>query len=167
MKNKSLIVTVIITIALIGIVVFAFYNKTGDNNGGGNHQEENKGIFNKNAKLEDIVHDDRINIYFFWGDGCPHCKEEYEWFEYNYKEYGQYFNLYGFETWYHSDNAELLNKFAGAMGESVSGVPYTIIGDKSYTGFATAQHGMSFLTQILNAKDNKFDVYFDKIKGSE
>lgn len=36
----------------------------------------------ENAQIEDITfNQNKINIYLFWGDGCPHCEELKEYFK--------------------------------------------------------------------------------------
>lgn len=54
----------------------------------------------------------------------------FEFFESIKEKYGDYYNLYTFETWYNEENAKLIYSFAESMGDKVTGVPYTIIGDK-------------------------------------
>ena len=116
------------------------------------------------AKLKNIKYDkNKVNIYFFWGDGCPHCEEEFAFFNSIETEYGDYFVLNTFETWKNKNNKTILTQFSGAMGDEVKGVPYTIIGNKTFSGF-----GKSLEKEILNAikeqhKDS-YDVYFDKTK---
>lgn len=78
----------------------------------------------------------KVNVYLFRGDGCPHCEEAEEWFESIQEEYGQYFTVKDYETWYDEDNADLMQRVADARGEKASGVPYIIIGNKSWNGFA-------------------------------
>ena len=80
--------------------------------------------------------DSKVNIYFFRGEGCSHCQEAEEWFESIQDEYGQYFTIKDYETWYDEENADLMQTVADARGEEASGVPYIIIGNKSWNGFA-------------------------------
>lgn len=77
-----------------------------------------------------------VNLYFFRGEGCPHCEEAEQWFESIEAEYGSYFKIVDYETWYNEENASLMEKVAKARGEEAEGVPYIIIGDKSWNGFA-------------------------------
>ncbi|MDO5568852.1 MAG: hypothetical protein Q4G04_01905 [bacterium] len=126
-----------------------------------NYSEDNSSIVD--ISLDNIVREEnKVNIYFFWGNGCPHCEEEFAFLNSIEKEYGKYYNLYTFETWYDEENAKLLNVFATAMGDKVTGVPYTIIGDKSFSGF-TSSYENDFKNAIINQYNNSFDVYFDKI----
>lgn len=107
----------------------------------------------------------KVNIYFFWGDGCPHCESEFAFFDSIESEFGDYYNLYTFETWQSEENAELLKTFADAMGVEARGVPYTIIGEEVITGFSDSSKE-DILSAIEIQSQNDFDVYFDKISFS-
>ena len=86
------------------------------------------------VKLDKTI-DGKAIIYFFRGEGCPHCVEAEAWFQSIEDEYGSYFKVIDYETWYNQENAELMKKVAKARGEEANGVPYIIIGDKSWMGF--------------------------------
>lgn len=79
--------------------------------------------------------DNRVKIYFFRGEGCPHCADAEEFFNSIEEEYGQYYKILDYETWYNSDNAALLQKVGEVRNEEISGVPYILIGDKSWSGY--------------------------------
>lgn len=79
--------------------------------------------------------DTRVKIYFFRGEGCPHCADAETFFDSIEEEYGQYYKILDYETWYNSDNADLLQKVGEARNEEISGVPYILIGDKSWSGY--------------------------------
>lgn len=79
--------------------------------------------------------DKRVNLYLFRGEGCPHCAEAEEWFDSIKGKYGDYFKVVDYEVWNDEDNAKLMEKVAKLRNEDVSGVPYIIIGDKSWNGF--------------------------------
>ncbi len=76
-----------------------------------------------------------VIVYLFRGEGCPHCQEAEEWFESIEEEYGSLFKVVDYETWNDEDNAELMQKVAEARDEKAEGVPYIIIGNKSWNGF--------------------------------
>ncbi len=91
-------------------------------------------------KIHDLVgvevEENKVNIYFFHGDGCPHCANEERFLKELEKEYGEYYNLYTYETWYNSDNLQLMKKVKDYLGSKVDeGVPYTVIGDQAYSGY--------------------------------
>lgn len=77
-----------------------------------------------------------VNLYFFNGNGCGHCANAEAWFEEIEEEYGKYFNLVSYEVWYNEENSELMEAVAELRGEQVDGVPYIIIGNQSWNGFA-------------------------------
>lgn len=105
----------------------------------------------------------KVNIYFFWGNGCPHCAEEFAFFKQIEKQYGAYYQLYSFETWENEANAKLLTQFAKAMNESVSGVPYTVIGQESVIGFGEESKA-EILRLIKSQHINGYDIYLDQMK---
>lgn len=116
-----------------------------------------------NINLEGVVYNKKkVNIYFFWGDGCPHCENEHKFFDSIEKEYGNYYVLNTFEVWHNKNNAEILKVFAKAMSDDVSGVPYTIIGDETFIGF-TEEYKTAMIKAIKKQYKNSYDVYFDKI----
>lgn len=79
----------------------------------------------------------KVNVYFFRGEGCSHCAEAEEFFKSIEAEYGKYYNLVDYEVWYNQDNSSLMEKVAKVRGEEAGGVPYIIIGDKSWNGYAS------------------------------
>lgn len=118
------------------------------------------------VNLDNITKEEgKVNIYFFWGDGCPHCEEQFAFFDSIESEYGDLYNLYTFETWQNEENAELLKTFSDAMEVESRGVPYTIIGEEVFTGFSESMES-DFINAIVEEKDKSFDVYFDKISFS-
>lgn len=118
------------------------------------------------AQLENVTYDaEKVNVYFFWGDGCHICEREWKFWESVETEYGDYFTLNAFEVWHNDENAELMETFAAAMGDELTGVPYTVIGESTFKGFPE-----NFETQILEAikeqYQDSFDVYFDELIGT-
>ena len=86
------------------------------------------GVYADEAKEE-------VKVYLFRGEGCPHCEEAEQWFQSIEEEYGSFFNIVDYETWYNEENANLMQQVAKARGETAEGVPYIIIGDMSWNGF--------------------------------
>lgn len=121
----------------------------------------NENMIRKDAKLEEIKYDaNKVNIYFFWGNGCPHCEQEHEFFDEINEEYGKYYNLNTFEVWYNEDNLKIYEEFATKMGDEVEGVPYTIVGNKTFSGFGDVAKDKIKNAIITQYKDS-YDVYFD------
>ena len=113
-------------------------------------------------ELDDVTYNEnKVNIYLFWGNGCPHCEEEQKFFKEIEAEYGKYFNLHKYEVWYDDRNEKILEEFANCMGDKVSGVPYTVIGNKTFSGFSDSSKE-EFIKAIKDQHNNSYDVYFDK-----
>ncbi len=120
--------------------------------------------FIKYAKESDITREDgKVNIYLFWGDGCPHCESEYEFLEEIDEEYGKYYNVYGLEVWDVPENKALYDSFVESIGAKITGVPLTVIGDRFISGYKES-YRQQILDAIEAARKSNFDRYFDKIK---
>jgi glutaredoxin len=97
---------------------------------------------------------EKINLYFFYGDGCPHCAKEEVFLDQLEKE-NKNINVYRYETWNNRENAQLLVKIAKKMDVNVSGVPFLIIGDRTVVGFYDAETTGKKIKAII---DN-YDIY--------
>lgn len=92
-------------------------------------------------KIADIVNvkieENKVNLYLFHGDGCPHCAEERTWLKDIEEKYKDNLNVYYYEVWEDKDNANLMDKVKEVFEIDKNGVPLTIIGDKYYLGFSS------------------------------
>ena len=83
-----------------------------------------------------VSNDKQVKMYLFRGHGCSHC---YEFLEYVndelIKKYKKKITFEIYETWEHADNAKLMSKVGKLLGDDATGVPYIIIGDKSWIGY--------------------------------
>lgn len=140
---------------------FSSYVKLKDKNESGSIDSDNKDNISKiDAVLDNVTYDEnKVNIYFFWGDGCPRCEAQFEFLNSIQTEYGDYFNLHTFEVWHNEENEKLLEQFANKMGSELAGVPYTIIGKKTFTGF-NETYEKKFLDAIKTQYKDSYDVYF-------
>ena len=80
--------------------------------------------------------DDQATIYMFRGQGCGYCRKFLTFLSSISEEYGKYFKLVSFEVWQDQDNAELMQQVGELLGEEIGGVPFIIIGDKTFPGYA-------------------------------
>ena len=103
-----------------------------------------------------------VIIYFFRGEGCSHCAETEEWFKSIEEEYGSKYEIKDYETWYNEDNANLMTKVAKVRGEeeTATGVPYIIIGDKSWIGF-TEEYKDQIIEKINEMYDKPVSERYD------
>ena len=83
-----------------------------------------------------VVDAKEITLYFFHGDGCPHCAEESKFLDSIKEEYND-LKIVEYEVWYNDENANLLKKVEEAFDIRRSGVPTTVIGDSVITGYGT------------------------------
>jgi len=74
-------------------------------------------------------------VHFFWGSGCPHCKEEKIFLDKMKNKYPQ-MKILDYEVWYDKGNAAFLAKMAKAFNIKASGVPVTFIGRNIVIGFS-------------------------------
>ncbi len=80
--------------------------------------------------------DDQATIYMFRGQGCGYCRKFLTFLSSISEEYGKYFKLVSFEVWQDQDNSELMQQVGESLGEEIGGVPFIIIGDKTFPGYA-------------------------------
>ena len=76
-----------------------------------------------------------VNVYFFYGDGCPHCAAEEVFLDKLEKDYGASINIERYEVWHNKDNQDLLQQFATAHNMTINSVPATFIGQQAIVGF--------------------------------
>jgi len=76
-----------------------------------------------------------VRAYFFYGDGCPHCAKE-QYFLETLKDRHPSLSVYEFEVYNHPENVERLIKTAEALRIVVDGVPFLVIGDQMFSGYA-------------------------------
>ena len=83
-------------------------------------------IFNYNVKAS-TNSNNKVKVYLFYGDGCPHCKKEKELFNDLRKKYGDSVEFIYYEVWNNEENAKLMDLIKEKMGNDQKGVPYTVI----------------------------------------
>lgn len=76
-----------------------------------------------------------FTVYFFEGDGCPHCADEKKFLDAMKKKYPK-MRVLDYEVWHSRENAQVLGIMAKAHGIQAGSVPVTFIGLKSYVGFS-------------------------------
>ncbi len=86
--------------------------------------------------LKPVFAQEKIEIYFFWGQGCPHCAAEKPFLEKMKQKYPQLV-VKDFEVYYNYQNQELFEKVAKAYNTQAYGVPTTFIGKEFIIGFGS------------------------------
>jgi thiol-disulfide isomerase/thioredoxin len=83
------------------------------------------------------VASDKVILYLFWGNGCPHCAEERPFLVDLGQRYPQ-LEVRAYEVWYHADNMALFQKMGQAFGYDPKSVPGTYLGGQHWDGFDAA-----------------------------
>lgn len=78
---------------------------------------------------------EKVNIYLFHGEGCPHCAALEEYLDNEYSN-DKRVEVYKYEVWNNYDNQMLWQKIEKVTGETAKGVPYFIIGEEVMQGYS-------------------------------
>ena len=78
-----------------------------------------------------------VNIYFFWGEGCPHCAAAKPVLEQIAAENPQV-TYFDFEVYNHPENVELFYAFANAYNLQPQYVPTIFVAERYWEGYSEA-----------------------------
>ncbi|MDF1523704.1 MAG: glutaredoxin [Trueperaceae bacterium] len=78
-----------------------------------------------------------VPVYFFWGDGCPHCAAQKVFHEQLLADHPNVV-IHAYEVYNVPENRPLMAAMAEAFGRPVTGVPMTFIGDEVWVGYTDA-----------------------------
>ena len=112
-------------------------------------QQSPRTEFTFNHESDIDLSSNKPNIYIFWGDGCPHCKALAKFISKLPAETKDKVNIYSFEVWSDKDNKTFMKNFGKYLNQDVSGVPFTVIGDKIFDGYSSGDTKTD--QQILDA----------------
>jgi cytochrome c biogenesis protein CcdA/glutaredoxin len=85
--------------------------------------------------IDNNENNDKIEVYFFWGEGCPHCTTQKPFME-NLQNQFPDIIIKDYETWQNQDNSNFFKQFAKDNNFEVRGVPTTFIEGKVWAGFS-------------------------------
>lgn len=95
-----------------------------------------------------------VNIYLFWGDGCPHCAKEKEFLKNILPKYPNV-KYYNYEIYYNRNNIALMQSAADKINADAGGVPLLIIGDEDIVGYAAGITDKEIESRIKYCSENK------------
>ena len=101
-----------------------------------------------------------VNLYLFYGEGCPHCAAEEKFLD-SYLKDKNYIKLYKYEVWYNKDNQNNLKEVSNILNKPASGVPYLVIGDDVISGYLDGVTDEE-IKSYVKIYSNKVD-YEDKV----
>lgn len=103
--------------------------------------------------------DDKVNVYIFRGKTCWHCLDEITWLASNYADFKDVINVRTYEVWNNKENNKLMNLVAKELGTKAGGVPLTVVGKDTFSGFSE-EIGTSIIEAAKKLKDSeeKYDI---------
>lgn len=87
--------------------------------------------------ISPVLAENKVNLYFFYGQGCPHCASEelfLEELEQNYPT----LEIFKYEVYSNGDNQELFQQCSALAGTEIQRVPTTFIDMKPHIGFSNS-----------------------------
>lgn len=98
---------------------------------------EVSGLLNQDRDLHSIVQqaETPVVIYFFWGDGCPHCAAAKPVLEKMVLENPR-LELRSFEVYYDTNSIQFFSALMSELGFEPRAVPTFIIGDQKIEGYS-------------------------------
>src|SRR5574344_827596 len=120
--------------------------------------------FNVNASEK------KLNIYLFYGDGCPHCALEEEFLD-DYLKDKDYITLNKYEVWKNNENQTKLADVKKILDNNDNGIPYLIIGNNALVGF-TSNYSEDRIINNINYYletdyEDKVGQYLGVVKNTE
>lgn len=100
------------------------------------NSKEEKVLELKEMQVEEIKYDkNKVNIYLFYGKGCPHCEELINYLNTLPNPIKNKIELYTFEVWYNEESFQLLMDLGEYMDITPENIPFLLIGDTYFEGF--------------------------------
>ena len=93
------------------------------------------GAIQDNSAIASTLSDDPVAVYFFWGDGCPHCEDAKPFLADLAHRYPQIV-IRDFEVWRSPENLAHLRAMAARLDFEPRAVPTFIIGNRHWVGFS-------------------------------
>lgn len=103
----------------------------------------------------------KIPVYMFRGEGCAFCAKALTFFEEIQEEYGKYYELKTFEVWNDATNKSLMDQVAEYLDIQINGVPFIIIGEKTFSGFpeeTKAEIKKEILAEYNRSDEDRTDI---------
>ncbi len=86
------------------------------------------------AQLAAAASQQPVKIYLFWTKGCPHCAKEKEFLA-KLADRDRQIKVVTLELTESRENRELFAKVGRELRAKVSGVPFTVVGDRYFIGW--------------------------------
>jgi glutaredoxin len=100
-----------------------------------------------------VLATNNVDLYLFWGDGCPHCAKEKAFLAKILPNYPSA-KLNTYEIYHSQANVDLMQQAADKLNVDAGGVPFLIIGDKDFVGYADGTTDKEIESQIKHCLEN-------------
>lgn len=110
------------------------------------------------------LEEEKVKLYLFYGDGCPHCADEKEFLNDIEDKYPN-LEIIKYEVWYNDENSLLLDKLEKELKITRSGVPTTIIGEEVIVGYNYAT-GSKIERAINYYLENEYVDVVEQVKNN-
>lgn len=129
MKKKWIFILPLFLLLLLGLgIAFFFFPK-----------EEVKIELKDMSYTTISTNTNEVNVYLFYGDGCPHCEEMVTYLNTLPNSLKTKIHFYTFEVWYNGDSFQLLMDFGKKLGTTPANIPFLVIGDTYFEGFTSKE----------------------------
>lgn len=91
-----------------------------------------------------------LTVYFFWGEGCPHCEDEKPFLQKMEEKYPEV-GIQSLEVWKNAKNRKLMQSFGKKLDATVNGVPFTVIGEEYTVGWMDEKNTGGQIEDAINA----------------
>ena len=81
-----------------------------------------------------------LNLYLFYGEGCPHCKQLKNFLN-DYMDENPNINLYQYEVWNNEENRDKFIDVMEITENRMGSIPYLVIGESVVTGYGEYTSG--------------------------
>jgi len=115
------------------------------------------------AATEEAVAKNEVNIYLFWGEGCPHCIKENAFLDKYEKEHPEV-NINRYEINRNAANRELIKKLGTELGLKTSTVPITVINNAVVYGYLSDEvTGKQIEQAVVSCQESVCDDLVKKL----
>ena len=106
------------------------------------------------------------DVNVFYGEDCPFCAREEKFLKVLKSELGDNLNIQMYEVWNNDENSELLSSVQAALNNTDDGVPFVVIGNKTFSGYNDSIAEDIKKTIFDNLKNPKVNIV-ELIKNDE
>ena len=115
-----------------------------------------------------VAAEEPVNLYFFYGNICPHCKKAERFLEELEKKHST-LEIHSYEVFGNKENAQLLIKFFKSCGkETTVRAPSIFVGNEAIIGYLSNEMtGTKIKAAVENCLDGECPDLFEKINGEK